>query len=157
VVLAISGLILCITQKSGEGADNVRVAYTSPSETQGLLWVADVGGLFRKNGLDVQVIYTRLAIESLVAGGIDFGQMTGSLMSSAKLQGSDAVMLAGVQDVLNDRLVSRPNIKSIEELRGKRIGIFRFGAASHLRVLNVLPRCGMTDPDVTFFIVRIES
>jgi NitT/TauT family transport system substrate-binding protein len=150
VVLAISALILCISQKPGAAADNVRVAYSSPSVTQGILWVADVSGLFKKNGLDVQVIYTRLAIESLVAGEIDFGQMTGSLMSSARLQGTDPVMLAGVEDVLTDRLVARPNIRSIEELRGKRIGIFRFGAASHLRVLNVLPRYGLTDRDVIF-------
>jgi NitT/TauT family transport system substrate-binding protein len=150
VVLAISALILCTSQKPGAGADNVRVAYSSPSATQGVLWVADVGGFFKKNGLYVQVIYTRLAIESLVAGEIDFGQMTGSLMSSARLQGTDPVMLAGVDDVLTDRLVARPNIKSVEELRGKRIGIFRFGSASHLRVLNVLPRYGMTDRDVTF-------
>jgi NitT/TauT family transport system substrate-binding protein len=150
VVLAISVLILSITQKPGESADNVRVAYSSPSATQGVLWVADVAGLFKKNGLDVQIIYTRLAIESLVAGEIDFGQMTGSLMSSARLQGTDPVMLAGVDDVLTDRLVARPNIKSIEELRGKRIGIFRFGSASHVRVLNVLPRYRLTDRDVTF-------
>lgn len=150
VILAIGAFILGISRKPGAGADNVRVAYTSPSATQGVLWVADVAGLFKKNGLDVQVIYTRAAIEALVAGEIDFGQMTGSLMSSAKLQGADPVMLASVQDVLNDRLVARPQIKSVEELRGKRIGIFRFGAASHLRVLNVLPRYGMTDRDVTF-------
>ena len=150
MVLAIGALIVCITQKTGESADNVRVAYSSPSATQGVLWVADGGGLFKKNGLDVQVIYTRLAIESLVAGEIDFGQMTGSLMSSARLQGTDPVMLAGVDDVLTDRLVARPNIKSIEELRGKRIGIFRFGSASHVRVLNVLPRYRLTDRDVTF-------
>src|SRR5262245_33854640 len=150
VVLTISVLILCIFQKPAAGIDNVRVAYSSPSVTQGVLWVADVGGLLKKNGLDVQVIYTRLAIESLVAGEIDFGQMTGSLMSSARLQGTDPVMLAGVDDMLTDRLVARPNIKSIEELRGKRIGIFRFGSASHVRVLNILPRYRLTDRDVTF-------
>lgn len=38
-------------------------------------------------------------------------------MSSARLQGTDPVMLAGVEGVLTDRLVARPNIKSIEELR----------------------------------------
>src|SRR5215813_3381919 len=150
VFLTIGALILCVTQKTGAGADTVRVAYSSPTATQGLLWVAGVGGLFKKSGLDVQIIYTRLAIESLVAGEIDFGQMTGSLMSSARLQGTDPVMLAGVDDVLTDRLVARPNIKSLEELRGKRIGIFRFGSASHLRVLNILPRYGFTDRDVTF-------
>jgi ABC-type nitrate/sulfonate/bicarbonate transport system substrate-binding protein len=76
--------------------------------------------------------------------------MTGALMSPARLQGGDPVMLASVQDYLDDRLVARPHIKSIEELKGKRIGISRFGAASHMRVLNLLPRFGLGEKDVTF-------
>ena len=46
--------------------------------------------------------------------------------------------------------VVHPNIKSVEELKGKRIGISRFGAASHMRVLNVLPRYGLNERDITF-------
>lgn len=112
-----------------------------------------MGGFLTKNGLSAEIIYTRAAIETLVAGEVDFGQMTGSLMFSARLQGADPVMIAGVQDVLNDRLMVRPNINSVEELRGKRIGVFRFGSASHMRLLNVLPRYGMTERDVTFLQV----
>jgi len=63
------------------------------------------------------------------------------------------VMIAGVQDTLEDRLIVRPNIKSIEELKGKRIGVFRFGAASHLRFLYVLARYGFSDRDVTLLQV----
>ena len=108
MVLAIGALIVCVTHKIGAGADTVRVAYSSPTATQGILWVADVGGLFKKNGLDVQVIYTRLAIESLVAGEIDFGQMTGALMASARLQGTDPVMIADVEGVLTEMRNSTP-------------------------------------------------
>ncbi|HUK39956.1 MAG TPA: hypothetical protein VLX11_02895, partial [Candidatus Acidoferrales bacterium] len=57
IFLAAGALVLCINQKRSESADNVRVAYSSPSATQGVLWVADVGGLLKKNGIDVQVIY----------------------------------------------------------------------------------------------------
>lgn len=142
--------LLWILQGPSAAADKVRVAYTSPGPSQGVLWIADVGGTFDKNGLSVEIIYTRAAIEALVAGEIEFGQMTGALMSSAKLQGADPVMIAGVQDTLDDRLVARPAVKSIEDLRGKRIGIFRFGSASHLRMVNVLPRYGLSDRDVTF-------
>ncbi len=118
-----------------------------------MLWVADIGGLFTKNGISAEIIYTRAAIETLVAGEVQFGQMTGALMFSARLQGGDPVMVAGVQDVLNDRLIVRPNINSVEELKGKRVGVFRFGSASHLRLLNVLPRYGMGERDVTFLQV----
>jgi ABC-type nitrate/sulfonate/bicarbonate transport system substrate-binding protein len=118
-----------------------------------VLWVAEVGGLFSKNGLSAELVYTRAAIETLIAGEVEFGQMTGALMFSARLQGADPVMLAGVQDILNDRLVVRPNINSVEDLKGKRIGVFRFGSASHMRLLNVLPRYGMGERDVTFLQV----
>jgi ABC-type nitrate/sulfonate/bicarbonate transport system substrate-binding protein len=149
--VAIGGLsLLCWHPLSTQAADKIRVAFSAISPTQGVLWVADVGGLFAKNGLQADLVYTRAAIETLIAGEVDFGQMTGSLMSSAKLQGADPVMIAGVQDVLNDRLIVRPNINSVPDLKGKRVGVFRFGSASHLRLLNVLPRYGMGERDVTF-------
>jgi NitT/TauT family transport system substrate-binding protein len=134
-------------------ADKIKVAFSAVAPTQGVLWVADVGGLFKKNDLSAEIIYTRAAIETLVAGEVDFAQMTGALMSSARLQGADPVMIAGVQDSLEDRLIVRPNIKSMEELKGKRIGVFRFGSASHLRLLYILPRYGLSERDVTLLQV----
>jgi ABC-type nitrate/sulfonate/bicarbonate transport system substrate-binding protein len=145
--------LLALLQTHGLAADKIRVAFSAISPTQGVLWVADMGGLFSKNGISAEMIYTRAAIETLIAGEVQFGQMTGSLMFSARLQGADPVMLAGVQDILNDRLVVRPNINSVEDLKGKRVGVFRFGSASHLRMLNVLPRYGMGERDITFLQV----
>jgi ABC-type nitrate/sulfonate/bicarbonate transport system substrate-binding protein len=82
----VSGCI-CARIAHGAGAvpDKVRAAYSSPSPTQGVLWVAQLGGLFLRNGLSVEIIFTRAAIETLVAGEVEFAQMTGALMSSAKL------------------------------------------------------------------------
>ena len=145
--------MLCVFHNPASGADKIRVAFSAVAPTQGVLWVADVGGLFNKNDLSAEIIYTRAAIATLVAGEVDFAQMTGALMSSARLQGADPVMIAGVQDTLEDRLIVRPNIKSMEELKGKRIGVFRFGAASHLRFLYVLGRYGLSDRDVTLLQV----
>lgn len=68
LILLTSAVLLCSFATVGLGAEKVRAAYTSPGPTQGVLWVADVGGLFSKNGLAVEVIYTRSAIEALVAG-----------------------------------------------------------------------------------------
>lgn len=145
--------LLCQIAQAAQVPDKVRVAYSALAPTQGVLWVADEAGLFARNSLNADLVYTRAAIETLIAGEVQFGQMTGALMFSARLQGADPVMLAGVQDVLNDRLVVRPGINSVEDLRGKRVGVFRFGSASHMRLLNVLPRYGMTERDVTFLQV----
>jgi NitT/TauT family transport system substrate-binding protein len=148
-----SVLLALVLAPPNFAADKVRVAFSAVSPSQGVLWVAEVGGLLTKNGLSAEIIYTRAAIETLVAGEVDLGQMTGSLMSSARLQGADPVMIAGVQDILEDRLMARPNIKSMEDLRGKRIGVFRFGAASHLRLIYILPRYGLSNRDVTLLQV----
>ena len=133
-------------------ADKVRIGYTAPGPQHGLLWLGDTAGLFKKNSLDVEIIYMpgNISAPSLMSGEIQFGQMTGALMSPIRLQGGDPVMLLSVQELLDDRLVVRPNIKSPDELRGKRIAISRFGAASHMRVLNMLPRYGLSEKDVTF-------
>ena len=134
------------------GADRIRIGYTSPGPQHGLLWLGDTAGLFKKNNLDLEIIYMpgNISAPSLMAGEIQFGQMTGALMSPVRLQGGDPVMLVSVQELLDDRLVVRPNIRTAEDLRGKRIAISRFGAASHMRVLNMLPRFGLTEKDVTF-------
>ena len=134
------------------GADKIRIAYTSPGPQHGVLWVGDVAGVFKKNNLDLEIIYMpgNISMGSLISGELNFGQMTGALMSPARMQGSDVVMLVSIQELLDDRLVVRPNIKTPEELKGKRIAVSRFGAASHMRVLNMLPRFGLTDKDITF-------
>src|SRR5947207_4118461 len=152
-VVEFSVLLVIVSALPSSAADKVRVAFSAVSPSQGVLWVAELGGLLTKNGISAEIVYTRAAIETLVAGEVDFGQMTGSLMSSARLQGADPVMIAGVQDTLDDRLVVRPNIKSMEDLRGKRIGVFRFGSASHLRLIYVLPRYGLNERDVTLLQV----
>lgn len=133
-------------------ADRLTIGYTSPGPQHGLLWLGDTGGLFKKNNLDLEIIYMpgNISAPSLMAGEIQFGQMTGALMSPLRLQGGDPVMLVSVQELLDDRLVVRPGINKPEDLKGKRIAISRFGAASHMRVLNILPRFGLIDKDVTF-------
>jgi len=151
VFLACLAAVL-LTARASVAADKIRISYSSPGPQQGVLWIAENSGLLKKNNIDIEVIYMpgNISAPSLMAGEIQVGQMTGALMSPVRLQGGDPVMLVSVQDMLDDRLVARPNVKGPEDLKGKRVAISRFGAASHMRVLNMLPRFGLSDKDVTF-------
>lgn len=151
-ILLLTVFVVVGTDQESVAADRIRISYTAPGPQHGLLWLGDTAGLFKKNNLDLEIIYMpgNISAPSLMSGEIQFGQMTGALMSPVRLQGGDPVMLVSVQELLDDRLVVRPNIRSPEELKGKRIAISRFGAASHMRVLNMLPRYGLSDKDVTF-------
>jgi len=149
---AVSLFFFATNSQLASAADKIRISYTSPGPQHGILWLGDTAGLFKKNNLDLEIIYMpgNISAPSLMAGEIQFGQMTGALMSPIRLQGGDPVMLVSVQDMLDDRLIARPGINRGEDLKGKRIAISRFGAASHMRVLNMLPRFGLTEKDVTF-------
>jgi NitT/TauT family transport system substrate-binding protein len=153
-LLLVMAAFLCplLATQQTPAADKIRIAYTSPGPQHGVLWVGDVAGVFKKNNLDLEIIYMpgNISMGSLISGELNFGQMTGALMSPARLQGSDTVMLVSIQELLDDRFVVQPSIKTPEQLKGKRIAVSRFGAASHMRVLNMLPRFGLTDKDVTF-------
>jgi ABC-type nitrate/sulfonate/bicarbonate transport system substrate-binding protein len=78
-------------------ADKLRIGYGAPSLAMSVLWITKEGKLFEKNGLDVEVLYLESALvqRALIAGNIDYGEMTGSLMAAPKLQGADLVMIAG--------------------------------------------------------------
>jgi ABC-type nitrate/sulfonate/bicarbonate transport system substrate-binding protein len=87
-------------------ADKLRIGYGAPSVAMSVLWITKEGKLFEKNGLDVEVLYLESALvqRALIAGNIDYGEMTGSLMAAPKLQGADLAMVAGF---LN-QLIYRP-------------------------------------------------
>jgi ABC-type nitrate/sulfonate/bicarbonate transport system substrate-binding protein len=122
--------------------DKLRIGYGAPSVTMSMLWITKEGKLFEKNGLDVEVLYLESALvqRALIAGNIAFGEMTGSLMAAPKLQGADLVMVASFLNHLLYRLVARPEIKTATDLKGKRVGVSRFGAGADRATRLLLTR-----------------
>ena len=72
-----------VLQSLAAAADKVRIGYTSPTPYHGVLWVADTSNLFKKNNLDIEIVYMpgNISLPSLLASEIQFAQMTGALMA----------------------------------------------------------------------------
>lgn len=89
------------------------------------LWIAKEQGIFRKYNLDPQLIYiiAGRAMQSMIAGDIQFGLLGASHVINAVTAGGDMTMLLGMEDKLNYFLNVRPGIKSAEDLKGKKVGI----------------------------------
>ncbi len=117
---------------SQAGADKIRIGYSGATVSNAMLWVTDEGKLFQKNGLDPQILYlqTTLGQTAMIAGEIDMCVYSGSLLSSARVQGVDVVMVVSFLNKPLYRLVVRPEIKTVSDLRGKRLGITRFGTVT---------------------------
>jgi NitT/TauT family transport system substrate-binding protein len=137
-------------------ADKLRIGYGAPSVAMAVLWISQEGKLFGKNGLEVEVLYLESALvqRALIAGNIAYGEMTGSLMAAPRLQGADLVMVAGFLNQLIYRMIVRPEIKSAGDLRGKRVGVSRFGAGADRATRLLLARLGL-NPEKDVVLVQV--
>ena len=155
IVILFIGALLFLSDTS-PAADTLRISYSGPSISNALLWVCKEGNLFEKNGLAVEVIYLAgsLGQSALIAGETQFAVYTGLLMTPARLQGADVTMIASFLDHLLSRLVVRPDIRSAADLRGKRLGITRFGTASDFGMRLMISKLGL-NPDRDVSILQI--
>jgi NitT/TauT family transport system substrate-binding protein len=116
-------VFLFIVPRFAAGQDRLNFAYISPNAgSSSVLWVAKEAGIFKKHGLDVNVIYiegTPKALMSLFAGELQVVAGTGPAVASARVRGADASMIMGFEIYLPYYLVAAPGIKSVEELKGK--------------------------------------
>ena len=89
------------------------------------LWIAKEQGIFRKYNLDPQLVYiiAGRAMQSMLAGDIQFGLLGATHVTNAVTAGGDMAMLLGMEEKLSYFLNTRPGIKSAEELKGKKVGI----------------------------------
>ena len=146
----------CVFHGLTSAADKLRIGYGAPSVAMAVLWITKEGKVFEKNGLDVEVLYLESALvqRALIAGNIIYGEMTGSLMAAPKLQGADLAMVAGFLNQLIYRLVARPEIKTIAELKGKRVAVSRFGAGADRATRFLLTKLGF-NPEKDVVLVQV--
>jgi len=131
----------------------VRFGYPSLGFRQGHIWVAKDEGLFKKYGLDVEPIFLRggqLAIQALAAGDppiMSIGQVV-----QANLAGFDLALVAGVESYYDSTIFGRGNVTRLEQLKGKRLGISGYGAATHFAALIVAKHLNL-DPNKDMTLV----
>jgi NitT/TauT family transport system substrate-binding protein len=150
ILILFSGIVTVAAPVRAQ--DKVRMGLSSVSALHSAVWVAEQKGLFRKHGLDAEIIVTgqgaATGISALLANDIQVVASAGDALVASTLQGADTVMIAGVVNKGLQRIMARSEIKAPSELKGKRIGVTRIGAVSHSVLLMMLPRWKMTVNDV---------
>lgn len=147
-------LFLCVVLHNSIalGADRLRIGLSSFTPINAALWIAEDRGIFKKYGIDSEVVVMGGAsaggVSSLIAGDVQFLAGGGGGVINAGLGGADVIMVASIVNKGVQRVVARSEFKRPEDLRGKKIGITRFGAASHLVLLIMLRNWNMSPSDV---------
>lgn len=122
-------------------------------------WTAQEAGIFRSNGLDVQIVYFRggtITAMAMVAREIPISQVSGPPIVSAGLKGADTVMVAGGNVVSEYWIMSRPEIKTAEQLKGGQIAVATFGGQADMISRIALRRLGLI-PGKDVAIVQIGT
>ena len=115
------------------------------------LYVAQDAGIFRKHGLRLELIFIAggsLSTQALIGKSLDLLQTGGPPFLNAYLRGARLKIIGGVTNILPYVLITSSRVASAEQLRGKKIGISRFGSNTDFVVRLALGILGLT-PDVT--------
>jgi len=127
-------------------AESVRVAYSAISGAMGPLWVAHDLGFFKRNGLDVQLLYIgggSIVTQALLAGDVQFVRLGANAVIQASTRGADLKMVANTINRLVFSLMARPEIQSPTDLKGKKIGVTRLGGSTDFALELALKKWGL--------------
>src|SRR5215468_2828650 len=126
-------------------AESIKLGYAALSAGQVAVWMAKEGGYLSKYGIEAELIYIPAvaATQALIAGEIQLAQVTGVSTSGAILAGADVRIIASSLNRLVGSIYARPEIKTPEDLKGKKLGVSRFGALSETGTAIFLERFGL--------------
>jgi len=137
----------------------VAIGYSGISADQLVLWVAKDTGIFAKNNLDAQPIYFTggtMSVTAMVSGDTPLIQASGPGIVSAGLAGAEPVYVVGGITTLDYWLMTQPEIKTPEQLKGGTIAVARFGGAADFVARYALARLGL-NPGKDVTIVQTGS
>src|SRR6267142_3047429 len=153
--LVILALIVHVTPLSA--ADVFRVGFPSLATGFAPSWVTADKGIWKKHGLDVELIYLRggsRTVSALIGGSVDFILGSDLGVTTAILQGASLTRIGVTTNTLGYSMVTQPGIKTVRDLRGKVVGITPGRDAAYARVVKLLRDNGMdASKDVTFLSV----
>jgi NitT/TauT family transport system substrate-binding protein len=148
------GAFVCLTViESASAKDPLPIGYTAVTGIKAGLWVAEEGGIFGKYNIQPHLILITSGskmVQAMLGGDLPLAGAAGNAAVDASLAGADIVMIGALAKVPALYVMALPEIKSIEDLRGKPVGVTRFGSTSDFTMRYVLRKHGLNpDRDVT--------
>ena len=135
-------------------ADKLNLIYTARVMSQAYPWMAQDLGLFKKYDLDVPVVFVTPgapSVAAILSGDSEVAVIGAASITRPFVQGNkDPVFIGGIKSLLTHSILAKPDIKSPEQLKGKRIGVSRIGSNPHYFAVQALHHFGIDSREVSF-------
>src|SRR5918996_2800495 len=129
----------------------VVIGYGSADGGVAVLGFAKETKLFEKRGLDVVLVGMgagSVSLRALIAKDLEIASLSGSGLVQAALQGADTVIISAAINGFIFKVFGAPEITSPAQLKGKKLGVSRYGATSDFAVRLALKKWGLNPGDV---------
>lgn len=135
----------------------VRVGVPSVGVANIIIYIAKEGKLYEKHGLDAEVITVNgsgIGSKALISGGIDIIPIATPTVIAADLAGADMQILAHTMPGVVHAMMVKPEIKRVEDLKGKKIGVSSLGSLTDFLVRTIARKKGLNpDRDLTLIVM----
>jgi ABC-type nitrate/sulfonate/bicarbonate transport system substrate-binding protein len=141
IVPLVVALAISLLGARAASAEKLRVAYTAFAGTFTILWVGHEAGLYRREGAELELLYigsSTKAVQALLGGNIDIMYSAAGAVVDANLAGADLVMIGCQYDRGQSSFFTTSPITSVGGLKGKAVGVTRFGSFSDFVARHVL-------------------
>jgi ABC-type nitrate/sulfonate/bicarbonate transport system substrate-binding protein len=131
---------------SAAAKDRLAVGYSSASGVFAGLWVAQEGKLFEKYDIESHLVLIAsgsMMVQAMLGGDLPIAGAAGSAAVDASLGGADIVMFGSMVKVPAFYIMALPEIKTIDDLRGKQVGVTRFGSSTDFTMRYILRKHGL--------------
>lgn len=139
-------LSLLLVFPESAGAQKLMVGWSAVSALNAPFWVIKDGGFFKQEGLDADLIYiasSSTIAQAQLAGDVAISTANSQVVADIGLQGGDLVAMGAVINVAAFYIMAAPEIKRVEDLKGKAVGVTRFGASTDFSMRMLLRKYGL--------------
>lgn len=143
-----------IVATHANGQQRITASYPGIAGYNIPFWTALETGEFKKSGLDVDPVLISggsKSMQALLSGGLDFAHTSGGVSVQAALSGADVTIIGTGSNSMSAGVIAAKEIKSYQDLKGKKIGIASFGGNNDIGLRYAFKKNGLNpDKDVVF-------
>ncbi|HEX2228698.1 MAG TPA: ABC transporter substrate-binding protein [Candidatus Binatia bacterium] len=142
---AVAGLALALSVMSPRLAlaQKLTIGWSAVSALNAPFWVMKDAGFLKREGLDANLVYipsSSTMAQAQISGDVQISTANSQVIVDADLKGGDLVAIGAVTNAVAFYVMANPAISSVADLRGKRVGVTRFGASTDFAMRTLLEK-----------------